>query len=131
MSLDHLGEATGNSGARLLGDALDDATGHVLTNGKSPSRRVRELDNRGSHFYLAMYWARAMANQKLDANLAKKFASLADTLESNEETIVNELNAVQGERCEIGGYYMPDTDLAAKAMRPSKTFNDALAAFAA
>jgi len=130
VSLDHLGEATGNSGARLLGNALDDATGSVLTNGNSPSRRVNELDNRGSHFYLAMYWARAMANQKFDAALAKKFATLADALEKNETTIVSELNAVQGKPCDIGGYYLPDADLVSKAMRPSKTFNDILAAFA-
>ncbi len=130
VSLDHLGEATDNASARLLGNALDEATGKVLANGKSPGRRVNELDNRGSHFYLAMYWARAMAEQKFDASLAKKFAGLADVLEQNEKTIVAELNAVQGKRCDIGGYYMPEPALTARAMRPSKTFNDALAAFA-
>ena len=129
VSLDHLGEVTDNAGARLLGEALDNATGQVLANGKSPSRRVNELDNRGSHFYLAMYWARAMANQKFDASLATKFGALADELERHEKTIVEELNAVQGKRCEIGGYYLPDPDLVSKAMRPSKTFNDALANF--
>lgn len=130
VSLDHLGEATNNSGAQLLGNTLDEATGNVLTNGNSPSRRVNELDNRGSHFYLAMYWARAMADQKSDAALAKRFSTLAETLEKNQDVIVKELNAVQGKRCDIGGYYLPSPELVDKAMRPSKTFNDALAAFA-
>ena len=92
-------------------------------NRKEPSRKVNERDNRGSHFYLAMYWAQEIAEQTADADLASRFTDIAQSLTENEETIVSELNAVQGSAMDIGGYYFPDSDLAAKAMRPSETFN--------
>jgi isocitrate dehydrogenase len=129
VSLDQLGEKTGNKRAQLLGAALDEATEKVLDNGKSPSRKVNELDNRGSHFYLAMYWAEALANQNDDPELKDRFAPLAKTLKDNEQKIVGELNAAQGKSMDIGGYYFPDPKRASAAMRPSGTFNDALAAF--
>ena len=128
VSLEHLSERTGNTGAHVLAEALDTATATLLDNGKNPSRKVGELDNRGSHFYLAMYWAQALAEQTTDKTLAARFAPLAKTLAKQETTIVNELNAVQGQPVDIGGYYAPDTDLATAAMRPSPTFNAAVAA---
>jgi len=131
VSLDHLGERTDNPAARLLGEALDTATETVLLNRKSPSRKVNELDNRGSHFYLAMYWAKALAEQTDDASLAAKFAPLAAALEQNETAIVDELNAVQGQPMDIGGYYAPNDELATAAMRPSATLNTVLADFTA
>lgn len=127
-SLEHLGNHTGNARAKVLADTLDEANAKFLDNDKSPSRKVGGIDNRGSHFYLAMYWARALADQKADAELAARFAKLADTLEANEQKIVAEQVAVQGKPVEIGGYYHPDLALVAKAMRPSETFNAALAA---
>jgi isocitrate dehydrogenase len=127
VSLEHMADATGNAGARILGEALDQATATLLENAKSPSRKVNELDNRGSQFYLALYWAQALAEQTTDAVLAARFAPLAQTLSDNEETIVAELNAVQGPPMDIGGYYLPDLDRAAQAMRPSATFNAAIA----
>jgi len=131
VSLDHLGEVTNNAAARMLGDALDAATEQVLQNGKSPSRKVNELDNRGSHFYLAMYWAKALADQTDNVDVAAKFAPLAAALAANEDTIVHELNAVQGQPMDIGGYYAPDEALASAAMRPSQTLNELLADFVA
>ena len=125
VSLEHLSEVNENPKAKLLGEALDTATGKLLDTGKSPSRKVNELDNRGSHFYLAMYWARELAGSS-DAELAAKFGPLADQLEANEAKIVEELNAVQGSVMDIGGYYIPCINKAAAAMRPSETFNKAL-----
>jgi isocitrate dehydrogenase len=127
VSLEHLSEVNSNPKAKILGDALDAATGKVLDNGKSPSRKVNELDNRGSHFYLAMYWAEALAAQTDDADLAAKFQPLADALAAKETKIVDELNSVQGVAVDIGGYYSTEEELVAKAMRPSETFNSALA----
>lgn len=128
-SLEHLSNTTDNAKAQVLADCLDRATGLFLDNNKSPSRKVNELDNRGSHFYLAMYWAQALATQSEDADLKAKFEGLAKTLTDNEQTIVSELNSAQGVSIDIGGYYMPNEDVAAKAMRPSNTLNSALADF--
>ncbi len=130
VSLEHLSERTGNTGAHVLAEALDTATAELLDNGKNPSRKVGELDNRGSHFYLALYWAQALARQTTDASLAARFAPLAATLADNETTIVTELNAVQGQPMDIGGYYAPDEARATAAMRPSPTFNKAIASLA-
>ena len=127
VSLEHLSDVNENPKAKLLGEALDAATEKLLDAGKSPSRKVKELDNRGSHFYLAMYWARELAGSS-DADLADKFAPLADQLEANEAKIVDELNAVQGVAVDIGGYYMPTFSKAAAAMRPSETLNSLLLA---
>lgn len=127
VSLEMLAEKTGNARAKLLADTLDRATGRVLEEGRSPSRKAGELDNRGSHFYLALYWARELASQTEDAELAGVFAPLAERLAGDEETIVAELNGVQGEPVDVGGYFHPDPARAAGAMRPSATLNDALA----
>ena len=127
VSLEHLAEADGNAGAQVLADALDLATGRVLEEGRSPSRKVNELDNRGSHFYLALYWAEAMAAQTADADMAARFAPLAEKLAASESVIVEELNAIQGQAMDIGGYYYPDPTKRADAMRPSQTLNDILA----
>lgn len=126
VSLEDLGGKTGNAKAKILAKTLDDATGQLLDNQKGPSRRTGELDNRGSHFYLAMYWAQALAAQSDDAELQKQFAPLAQSLTDNEEAIVEELNSVQGSHVDIGGYYLPDSDKLTAVMRPSKLFNDAL-----
>lgn len=126
VSLEHYAEVNRNPRARILGEALDEATGLLLDNRKSPSRKCGELDNRGSHFYLAMYWAQALAKQSGDAELATKFAPIAERLKENEEKIVGELNGAQGKPMDIGGYYAPDPEQAAVAMRPSATLNDAL-----
>ncbi len=107
----------------MLAKTLDQATGKFLDNNKSPSRKVGGIDNRGSHFYLSLYWAQALAAQTDDAELAAHFAGLAKTLTENEARIVDELGAVQGKPVDIGGYYRPDVELASKAMRPSATFN--------
>jgi isocitrate dehydrogenase len=123
VSLEHLSKVNNKPSAQVLGKALDAATGKFLDNMKSPSRKVGELDNRGSHFYLAMYWARELANQNEDANLSSQFASVAQQLEENEQKIIDELNSVQGVKMDIGGYYKPSDELAEKAMRPSATFN--------
>jgi isocitrate dehydrogenase len=122
-SLEHLSNLTGNPKAKVLADALDKATEELLNNGKSPSRKCGELDNRGSHFYLAMYWARALASQSDDEELASQFTQLADDLEANEAKIVEELNAVQGAAADIGGYYRPDEAKVTAVMRPSATLN--------
>jgi isocitrate dehydrogenase len=126
VSLEMLADKTGNPRARVLGETLDRATGALLEGNKSPSRRAGELDNRGSHFYLALYWARELASQTEDAELAATFAPLAEALANDEETIVAELNAVQGQPVDIGGYYHPDAERTADAMRPSATLNAAL-----
>jgi isocitrate dehydrogenase len=126
-SFEHLATTTGNAPAQVLADTLDRATGTLLEQGRSPSRKVREIDNRGSHFYLALYWAQELAAQTDDPALAARFAPLAEALASNEATIVEELSEVQGAPVDIGGYYLPDADLAARAMRPSPTFNAILA----
>jgi len=123
VSLDHLGEKYGNGKAQLMGDALDQATGEFLLNDKSPSRKVGELDNRGSHYYLATYWAKAIANQDQDADLKAEFASIAQQLEDNETQIISELNGAQGKAEDLRGYYHTPQDLVAKAMRPSVTLN--------
>ena len=130
VSLELLAEADDNRQAKILADALDRATGTLLENGKSPSRRVGELDNRGSHFYLALYWAQELAKQTEDPSLAQAFAPLAEELAANEETIVSELAAVQGEAVDLGGYYFVDRDRADAIMRPSATFNRAIDALA-
>jgi len=122
VSFEHLAEATGNDRARILSETLDDATGRVLDEGRSPSRRVNELDNRGSHYYLALYWAQALALCE-DADLAARFQPLAGALSANEDAIVEELNEVQGQPMDIGGYYSPDEALKSAAMRPSPTLN--------
>ncbi|MFC3337871.1 NADP-dependent isocitrate dehydrogenase [Paracandidimonas soli] len=127
-SLDHLGQTYNNPKAKLLGKTLDQATGKFLDENRSPARKVGGLDNRGSHFYLALYWAQALAAQTEDAALAAQFTGLAKTLSENEAKIVAELAAAQGKPVDIGGYYRPDTGLTAKAMRPSATLNAALAA---
>ena len=127
-SLEHLSQVTGNAKAQVLADALDQATAKFLDNDKSPTRKLGQLDNRGSHFYLAFYWAEALAAQSKDAALAAQFAPLAKAFTENEVKIVQELNSVQGKAVDIGGYYKPDDALASKAMRPSDTFNQALAA---
>jgi isocitrate dehydrogenase len=126
VSLEMFAEKTGNPRARLLGETLDRATGRVLEDGRSPRRRAGELDNRGSHFYLALYWARELADQTEDPELAERFAPLAERLADEEETIVSELSQVQGSPVDIGGYYRPDPDKVAAAMRPSHTLNAAL-----
>ena len=126
VSLQMLADKTDNPRARILGAALDRATGSVLENNRSPSRRAGELDNRGSHFYLALYWARELADQTDDPELAGRFTGLADRLSDEEETIVAELAEVQGSPVRIGGYYHPDVDQASRVMRPSPTFNAAI-----
>ena len=127
-SLEHLGTTYDNPKAQVLAKTLDQATGKFLDNNKSPSRKVGNIDNRGSHFYLALYWAQALAAQTEDTALQAQFAQLAKTLAENEATIVAELNAVQGKPVDIGGYYAPNPELTSKAMRPSATLNAAIAA---
>ncbi len=127
VSLEDLANKTGNSKALVLAEALNEANGKYLDNNKSPSRKVNELDNRGSHFYLALYWAQALASQDKDPELRERFAPLANLLAEQEAKIVQELNAAQGSAVEIGGYYQPDPQLTEQAMRPSETLNAALA----
>lgn len=122
-SLEHLSVVTGNAKAQVLADALDKATGKFLDTNKSPSRKVGELDNRGSHFYLAMYWAEALAEQTADADLAAEFAPIAQQLKDNEEKTVAELNGAQGVAGDLGGYYLPEFEKASPLMRPSATLN--------
>ncbi|MFT0477342.1 NADP-dependent isocitrate dehydrogenase [Pseudomonas antarctica] len=126
-SLEHLGVTYNNPKALVLSKTLDQATGQFLDNNKSPSRKVGNIDNRGSHFYLALYWAQALAAQTEDTALQAQFGELAKTLSDNEATIVAELNAVQGKPVDIGGYYAPNPELTSKAMRPSNTLNAAIA----
>ena len=127
VSLEDLGIKTGNPRAKILATTLDAATGKLLENDKSPSRKAGELDNRGSQFYLALYWAAELAAQTEDVELAELFAPLAKQLVENEDEIVAELAAVQGSPADIGGYYAPDPDKTAAVMRPSQTFNAVLA----
>jgi isocitrate dehydrogenase len=126
-SFEHLATVAGNPRAKILADTLDRATGTFLNNDKSPSRRLGGIDNRGSHFYLALYWAQELAGQSDDPALAAAFEGLAKTLTEQEEAIVTELIAVQGSPADIGGYYQPDPAKAAAVMRPSATFNQAIA----
>jgi len=125
-SFDGLGAKEDNQKARILAKTLDSATGKLLDENKNPSRKTGELDNRGSQFYLAMYWAQELAAQTEDSELSAYFAPLAKSLAENEETIVAELNGVQGDSVDIGGYYYPDPEKVTAVMRPSKTFNEAL-----
>jgi len=127
VSLEDLAMKTGNNKAQVLADTLNKATGLFLDNDKSPTRRVGHLDNRGSHFYLALYWAQALAAQSADTELQARFSPVAKLLTENEARIVAELNGVQGKPVDIGGYYQPDNQKAALAMRPSATFNTAVA----
>jgi isocitrate dehydrogenase len=122
-----IGIKTGNERAKILGKTLDDAIGKLLDNNKSPSRKTGELDNRGSQFYLALYWAQQLAEQHDDEELRKHFAALAEELGKDEDAIVAELDEVQGESVDIGGYYRPDDEKLTAVMRPSKTLNAALA----
>jgi isocitrate dehydrogenase len=122
-SLEHIGATFGNARAALLAETLDTAIGKFLDNNKSPARRVGEIDNRGSHFYLALYWAEALAAQSKDAELQNRFASVAKQLAENEATINTELLAAQGKPVDMGGYYHPDFEKTSRAMRPSPTLN--------
>jgi isocitrate dehydrogenase len=126
-SLEHLAKSDDNAKAQVLADSLDKATEKLLINDKSPSRKTGELDNRGSHFYLAKYWAEELAAQDQDAELKAQFAPLAEQLENNEQAIVEEMNEAQGKPVDIKGYYLADEKLAEEAMRPSKIFNEAIA----
>jgi isocitrate dehydrogenase len=123
VSIEDLAEKTRNRKAQVLAEALDEANSQFLENNKSPSRKVGEIDNRGSHFYLAMYWAKALAQQTSNPELQSRFRQVADDLERNEAEIVAELEAAQGQPVDMGGYYHPDSARVAKAMRPSSTFN--------
>jgi isocitrate dehydrogenase len=127
-SFEHLAETTGNERAQVLADTLDRATGTFLDEDRSPGRKLGTIDNRGSHFYLALYWAEELTRQSEDPELEAAFAGLAKTLREREQTIVDELLAVQGSPADIGGYYRPDEELVTAVMRPSATFNEALAA---
>ncbi len=127
VSLEHLGQTQQNAKALVLAETLDQATEEFLANDKSPARKVGQIDNRGSHFYLALYWARQLATQEKDADLQARFAPLSQLLNENEAEISAQLIAAQGKAQEIGGYYHPNDELASKAMRPSATFNEALA----
>lgn len=126
VSLEHLAEMFGNQRAKVLAETLDQGTGKFLEQDKSPSRNAKELDNRGSHFYLALYWAEALAAQNKDLELKSKFTPIAKALEENEQKIVSELNEAQGVQMDIGGYYKPDESMTSAAMRPSPTFNSIL-----
>jgi isocitrate dehydrogenase len=128
VSMEDINIKSGNNKAKILAETLDSATGKLLENNKSPSRRTGELDNRGSHFYLALYWAQALAEQDEDQQLKAHFTKLAKALEDNEESIIKELSSVQGKPVDIGGYYHADIGKMSAIMRPSKTFNDCLAA---
>ena len=126
VSLEHLGDTNHNDKAKVLAETLDVATDTFLDNMKSPSRKVGELDNRGSHFYIALYWAEALANQNKDTELKVQFSSIAKELSTNEHKIINELNATQGKSINLGGYYLPKSDLADNAMRPNSILNEIL-----
>ncbi|WP_394787214.1 NADP-dependent isocitrate dehydrogenase, partial [Rhodoferax sp.] len=131
VSLEDLGIKTGNDKAKLLAKTLDAATGKLLDTNKGPSTRTGELDNRGSHFYLALYWAQALAAQTEDTALQAQFAPLAKSLAADEQKIVAELKEVQGHAVDIGGYYLPDVAKTDAVMRPSATLNAALKTIAA
>jgi isocitrate dehydrogenase len=130
VSLEHLSKTTNNPKAKILAEALDQATAKFLLNNKSPSRKVNEIDNRGSHFYLTLYWAQALAEQTKDTELQARFAKLAKNLAEKEDKINEELMVAQGKPVDLGGYYKPNIEMATKAMRPSATFNAALQALA-
>jgi isocitrate dehydrogenase len=123
VSLEDIGDKTGNQKAKILARTLDEATGALLENRKSPSTKTGELDNRGSQFYLSMYWAQALAQQTEDKALQAHFTPIAKALEAQEKTIVDELNSVQGKPVDIGGYYFAEPAKCNAVMRPSKTFN--------
>ncbi|MGD1867743.1 MAG: NADP-dependent isocitrate dehydrogenase, partial [Phormidesmis sp.] len=127
VTLEELGKKTHNDKAIVLAETLNQATSKLLDKDKSPSRKVGELDNRGSHFYLTLYWTQALANQTDNAELQASFGPLAKVLQENEKNIVEELNAAQGDGIDIGGYYLPDMQKTTDAMRPSNTFNQAIA----
>jgi isocitrate dehydrogenase len=129
-SLEHLGNTYHNPKAQILAKTLDQATGKFLDNDKSPARKVGGLDNRGSHFYLGLYWAQALAEQTDDRALQAQFTDIAKALGDNEARILEELSAAQGKPVNIGGYYRPDVELTGKAMRPSATMNRILDAIA-
>jgi isocitrate dehydrogenase len=129
-SFEHLAVTTGNSRAQVLADTLDRATGTFLLEDKSPRRKVGEIDNRGSHFYLALYWAQELAKQTEDAELAQAFSDVAEALGSNEQTIVDELLSVQGSPVDIGGYYRPDEARTSEVMRPSAKLNEIVGSLA-
>ena len=126
VSLEHLSKTTNNENAQVLGETLDQATAKFLLNNKSPSRKVNELDNRGSHFYITLYWAQSIAEQIKDIELQERFTKLAQELADNEAKIIDELNSAQGKPVDMGGYYKPNIEMVTKAMRPSATFNAAL-----
>jgi len=126
VSLEHFSEVNNNAKAKILGQTLDDATDKLLENRKGPSRKSGELDNRGSHFYLAMYWAQELANQNIDEALKAEFTPIAKQLADNEQAIIKELNDIQGKPTDLGGYYEPDEALINQVMRPSETFNTIL-----
>ncbi len=123
VSLEHLGNQFNNPKALVLSNTLDKATSRFLLNDKSPSRKVGELDNRGSHYFLALYWAQELAQQNDDDEMKSAFADTADKLAANENQIISELNDVQGQAMNIGGYFQPNDELASAAMRPSSTLN--------
>jgi isocitrate dehydrogenase len=126
VSLDHYADYTSNEKARVLGETLDDATEKLLQNKKGPSRKVNELDNRGSHFYLALYWAEALANQNKNEDLKHEFANVFKNLQAKETDILNELTNIQGVSVDIDGYYLPNEILTSNSMRPSQTLNSIL-----
>jgi len=130
VSLEHLSKTTNNANAQILGETLDQATSKFLLNNKSPSRKVNELDNRGSHFYLTLYWAQSMAEQIKDIELQERFTKLAQELADNEAKIIDELISAQGKPVDMGGYYKPNIEMVTEAMRPSSTFNAALKSLA-
>jgi len=129
VSFEHLANRSGNTKAKILADCLDQATENLLMNGKSPSRKVQELDNRGSHFYLAKYWAEALSNQDENNQIRERFQSLSSSLNESETNIIEELNSVQGQSMDIDGYYFPNSQKTTEAMRPSKTLNEILSGF--
>ena len=126
-SFEHFGEVHNNETAKLIDLTLDQAIGEHLDNRREPSRRVNELDTRGSHYYLALYWAQALSNQTQDSDLQARFTDVAEKLSANEDKILKEFIEAQGRPVDVGGYYHPNDDLADKAMRPSNTFNKILA----
>jgi isocitrate dehydrogenase len=129
-SLEHLAKASNNRTAKILADTLDQANAKFLESNKSPARKVGEIDNRGSHFYLALYWAQALAEQTEDKNLAVKFAKVAEQMADNEAKIAGDLIAAQGKPIDLGGYYHPNDQKASTAMRPSATLNAIIDSFA-
>ena len=126
ITLEDLGRKTNNENAKILAIALDQANSLYFNNDKSPSRKIGGIDNRGSHFYIALYWAQALAEQNQNLELKSKFADLAQILKEKESQILLELSAAQGQSVDIGGYYFPDPDKASQALRPSQTLNEAI-----